>query len=113
MVQYYCQVSEKFGKHVIDITRPSVYVFTRPLKLTNTCVRGGSQERDSARTGRCRFACAVRVHAYVARTRETGGVPIYNGDIIADYLRFRVDSRKFLIAEGRGADLGHFTKYPS
>lgn len=37
-------------------------------------------------------AVYTRVHIYI---RETGGVPIYNGDIIADYLRFRVDNRKF------------------
>lgn len=34
--------------------------------------------------------------------RETGGVPIYNGDIIDDYLRFRVDNRKFCWQKGAG-----------
>jgi len=63
----------------------------------NVCVR--LQERDSAGRSCRQVGTDSRVRAMYTRvriyTRETGGVPIYNGDIIADYLRFRVDNRKF------------------
>lgn len=58
-------------------------------------VRGGLQERDSARQVGADSRVRIVYTRMYACTRETGGVPIYNGDIIADYLRFRVDSRKF------------------
>lgn len=70
-------------------------MFTRPLKFTYICVRGGLQERDSARQVGADSRVRILYARMYARTRETGGVSIYNGDIIADYLRFRVDSRKF------------------
>jgi hypothetical protein len=64
----------------------------------------GLRERDSAGCSCGQVGADPRVRGPRTRvyTRETGGVPIYNGDIIADYLRFRVDNRKF--SRQKGAD---------
>lgn len=67
---------------------------------TLTRVRAAVYEKETVRTYSCRQVGAdLRVRAVPTRvhmrTRETGGVPIYNDDIIVDYLRFRVDNRKF------------------
>lgn len=104
--------SPKFGERIsADTLLGRSFVCAHLEERARVCVHacGGLLERDSAvtfvQTGRCRFACeAVRAHAH-AYTRETGGVPIYNADIIADYLRFRVDNRKFSQQKGAGSDL--------
>lgn len=67
-----------------------------PLKSNS---RAASKEREYSRgqvgAGRARDFAGINI-------RETGGVPIYNGDIIDDYLRFRVDNRKFCWQKGAG-----------
>lgn len=74
------------------------------LKREREKEREKERERDRGarifvRTGRLR---ADRALCAGINIRETGGVPIYNGDIIDDYLRFRVDNRKFCRQKGAG-----------
>lgn len=94
---------KKYGQRVFQPTLcDHLYVFTYPLKFTYVCVSGGLQERECAQQVGADSRVRIVYTRMYARTRETGGVSIYNGDIIADYLRFRVDSRKF--SQQKGAD---------
>lgn len=69
----------------------------RSIQRREWGVKGEKESREGifAWTGRCTVRADINI-------RETGGVPIYNGDIIDDYLRFRVDNRKFWWQKGAG-----------
>lgn len=69
----------------------------RSIQRREWGARGGRNRAREYSRGQVGVRCAAGINI-----RGTGGVPIYNGDIIDDYLRFRVDNRKFWWQKGAG-----------